>query len=40
MIKIIEKEFLDDDFILKNLTGNINLNEKIKFNKKNQIAIY
>ncbi len=33
MIKIIEKEFLDDDFILKNLTSNIKLNEKIKFNK-------
>lgn len=33
MIKIIEKDFLDDNFILKNLTSNINLNEKIKFNK-------
>lgn len=34
MIKIIEKDFLDDDFIIKPFASNINLNDKIYFSKK------
>ena len=33
MIKIIEKEFLKDDFILRTFTSNINIKDKIKFSK-------
>lgn len=35
MIKIIEKEFLDDNFIIKPLAGNINVKDKIYFSKNN-----
>lgn len=35
MIKIIEKDFLDDKFIISSFTDNISLNEDIKFNKNN-----
>ena len=34
MIKIIEKDFLDDDFIIKPFANNICINENIYFNKK------
>lgn len=34
MIKIIEKEFLDDDFIIKPFASNIKLCKNIYFNKK------
>lgn len=33
MIKVIEKELLEDDFIISSLTKNINLNEVIYFSK-------
>ena len=33
MIKIIEKEFLDDNFIIKPFTSNIKINENIYFKK-------
>ena len=33
MIKIIEKEFLDDDFIIKPFASNIKINENIYFKK-------
>lgn len=33
MIKIIEKEFLNDNFIIKPFAGNININDKIYFSK-------
>jgi len=32
--KIIEKDFLDDDFIIKPFAINININDKIYFSKK------
>ncbi len=35
MIKIIEKDFLDDDFIIKAFADNIKLNENIYFSKNN-----
>ena len=34
MIKIIEKEFLNDNFIIKPFAGNINIKNKIRKNKK------
>lgn len=34
MIKIIEKDFLNDDFILKTFTSNVSINNKINFSKK------
>ena len=33
MIKIIEKDFLDDDFIIKPFARNIKINENIYFKK-------
>lgn len=35
MIKVIEKDLLDDKFINKNLTSNINKDERIYFSKNN-----
>lgn len=35
MIKIIEKEFLDDDFIIKPFASDININDNIYFTKNN-----
>ena len=35
MIKIIEKEFLDDNFIIKPFASNININDNIYFSKEN-----
>lgn len=35
MIKIIEKDFLDDDFIIKEFADNIKLNDNIYFSKSN-----
>ena len=35
MIKVIEKDFLDDDFIIKPFTKNINLKDNIYFSKDN-----
>lgn len=35
MIKIIEKDFLDDDFIIKPFASNINVNDKLYFSKNN-----
>lgn len=35
MIKIIEKEALDDNFIIKALASNISLHDRICFSKKN-----
>ena len=35
IVKIIEKDFLDDDFIIKPFASNICINENIYFNKKN-----
>lgn len=35
MIKILEKDFLDDDFIIKPFACNININDNIYFSKKN-----
>ena len=35
MIKILEKDFLDDDFINKSFAENIHLNDKIYFSKDN-----
>ena len=35
MIKIIEKELLDDKFIIKPFASNINLNDNIHFSKDN-----
>lgn len=35
MIKIIEKEFLDDDFIIRPFTSNIGIDDNIYFSKKN-----
>lgn len=33
MIKVLEKDFLDDEFINKQFISNISLNEKLTFNK-------
>lgn len=35
MIKIIEKDFLNDDFIIKAFTSNIDIKENIYFSKNN-----
>ena len=35
MIKVIEKDLLNDNFINKNLTSNINKDERIYFSKNN-----
>lgn len=35
MIKIIEKDFLDDNFIFKAFTSNMSINDKITFKKNN-----
>lgn len=35
MIKILEKDYLDDDFIIKPFANNIKINENIYFNKSN-----
>lgn len=34
MIKIIEKDFLDDDFIIKPFASNISINDNIYFSKE------
>ena len=34
MIYALEKDYLKDDFIIKNYVNNININDKIKFNKE------
>lgn len=35
MIKVIEKDFLNDDFIIKPFTSNIGINDNIYFSKNN-----
>lgn len=35
MIKVIEKDFLDDDFIIKPFASNISINDNIYFSKNN-----
>ena len=35
MIKVIEKDFLDDNFIIKSFTDNINIKDNIYFSKNN-----
>ena len=35
MIKVLEKDFLNDKFIDNNFTSNIKLNDKLNFNKNN-----